>query len=326
VKLDYEILGARLRAPLVSAHSRMESRPLVAVTLTADDGLVGHGEAAPLESYDGVGVDRVVAELERARRALDTGGPAPDDLLPQALAAIDLAGFDLRGRREGAPVWRLLGAERADPIAVNATIGAESPECAAALASAASAAGFACVKLKVGVEHDLARVRAVRDACPELAIRLDANGAWTVSEAVAVLAELEPLGVECCEEPVHGVDQLEAVAAASGVAVAADETTSDPALFGRRACAAVCLKIAASGGIAGVIADAERARAAGYQVYLASTLDGPLGIAAALHAATVVRPDRPCGLATLAQFESVDPLPPVAGTMTAPSGPGLIGL
>ena len=326
MRLDYEILRARLRAPLVSAHSRLQARPLVAVSLTADDGLVGYGEAAPLESYDGVGVDRVVAELERARAALEAGGPAPNDLLPQALAAIDLAGFDLRGRREGVPVWRLLGADRADPIAVNATIGGEPPSRAAALAREASAAGFACVKLKVGVGDDLERVRAVRDACPKLAIRLDANGAWTVAQAIRALAELEPLRIECCEEPVHGVDQLAAVAAATEVAIAADESAADPALFARRACAAVCLKIAASGGIAGVIADAERARAAGYEVYLASTLDGPLGIAAALHAATVTRPDRPCGLATLAQFESLDPLPPIAGTMTAPSGPGLIGL
>jgi L-alanine-DL-glutamate epimerase-like enolase superfamily enzyme len=304
----------------------MESRPLVSVTLTDRDGLAGHGEAVPLESYDGVSVERVVGELERARAALQAGGPAPADLLPQALAAIDLAGFDLRGRRERAPVWRLLGADRADPVPVNATIGADAPGRAAALARQASAAGFTCVKVKVGAGDDLARVRAVRDACPGLAIRLDANGAWTVNEAVAALAELEPLGIECCEEPVHGVEQLAAVAAAVAVPIAADETTSEAALFERRVCAAVCLKISASGGIAGVIADAELARAAGYEVYLASTLDGPLGIAAALHAATIVRPDRPCGLATLSLFESIDPLPPLAGTITAPSGPGLLGL
>jgi L-alanine-DL-glutamate epimerase-like enolase superfamily enzyme len=59
-------------------------------------------------------------------------------------------------------------------------------------------------------------------------------------------------------------------------------------------------------------------------VYLASTLDGPLGIAAALHAAAVVRPDRPCGLATLALFEGrPNPLPAVSGRIAVPAGPGL---
>jgi L-alanine-DL-glutamate epimerase-like enolase superfamily enzyme len=63
----------------------------------------------------------------------------------------------------------------------------------------------------------------------------------------------------------------------------------------------------------------------GYEVYVASTLDGPLGIAAALHAAAVVRPDRHCGLATLGRLEPgvAAELVPVAGTMSAPSGAGL---
>jgi L-Ala-D/L-Glu epimerase len=52
-------------------------------------------------------------------------------------------------------------------------------------------------------------------------------------------------------------------------------------------------------GISGLLAAASRARGAGYEIYLASTLNGPLGIAAALHAAAAVRPDRPGGLATL---------------------------
>jgi L-alanine-DL-glutamate epimerase-like enolase superfamily enzyme len=59
-------------------------------------------------------------------------------------------------------------------------------------------------------------------------------------------------------------------------------------------------------------------------VYLASTLDGPLGIAAALHAAAVARPDRPSGLATLDLFEGRDnSLPVSGGRIAAPAGPGL---
>ena len=59
-------------------------------------------------------------------------------------------------------------------------------------------------------------------------------------------------------------------------------------------------------------------------MYLASTLDGPLGIAAALQAAAVVNPDRPCGLGTLAMFEGrADPIPISGGFMRAPDGVGL---
>ena len=92
----------------------------------------------------------------------------------------------------------------------------------------------------------------------------------------------------------------------------------------QRAADLVCVKIGRCGGISGALAAASRARAAGYEVYLASTLDGPLGIAAALHAAAAIGPGRACGLATLALFEGrPDPLPPDRGTIAVPGTPGL---
>ena len=98
-----------------------------------------------------------------------------------------------------------------------------------------------------------------------------------------------------------------------GRPVAADESARDPGVFSRRVCDAICLKIARCGGISGLVRDAAAARAAGYEVYLASTLDGPLGIAAALHAAAVVVPDRHCGLATLDRFDARIRCPPAPG-------------
>jgi L-alanine-DL-glutamate epimerase-like enolase superfamily enzyme len=313
VKPELSVVEAPLRVPLAAAHGTTAVRRLVQITLTDDDGLIGRGEAAPLESYDGVGVEQVLRALE----AWTPGGPLPE--LPQAAAAIDLALWDLRGRRAGQPVWRLLGAERPPVVPVNATIGAEPPATAAAQASKARAAGFTCVKVKVGTPEDVARVSAIREAAPDTEIRLDANGAWTPGRAIKLLGELAPLRIECCEEPVHGAESLARVSEAVRIPIAADETR----VLDRRVCTAVCLKIAASGGITGVIRDARRARRLGYEVYLASTLDGPLGIAAALHATGAIWPDRPCGLATLDRFEAPDPFPPVAGFITAPSGSGL---
>jgi L-alanine-DL-glutamate epimerase-like enolase superfamily enzyme len=72
-----------------------------------------------------------------------------------------------------------------------------------------------------------------------------------------------------------------------------------------------------------VVSAAQRARAAGYRVYLASKLEGALGIATALHAAAVIKPDYACGLATLGLFARPDPLPASVGRIAVPSGPGL---
>jgi L-Ala-D/L-Glu epimerase len=93
----------------------------------------------------------------------------------------------------------------------------------------------------------------------------------------------------------------------------------------------VCLKISRCGGISGLLAAAALVRASGAEVYVASTLDGPLGVAAGVHAAAALASRGEgghsilaCGLATLAMFDGLaDPLAPVHGEIPVPQGPGL---
>ena len=265
------------RAPLLTAHAADADapRPLVLLTLTGEDGVCGYGEAAPLERYDGASVQAVQAALARCGPALAASDGSDRELLlrscealaelPETLAAIDMALWDLAGRRAGEPVWKLLGAIGAPGIAVNATIGAERPSQAAVESSAAAAAGFDCVKVKVGNDEDDLRLAAVRAAVGAQAlIRVDANGAWSVPRAVDRLAVLRVHELELCEEPVHGLDGLDAVSAAAGVPVAADESAREPEVFSRRVCDAVCLKIARCGGISGL--RARRCRGTGSRI------------------------------------------------------------
>ncbi|MHB8658185.1 MAG: mandelate racemase/muconate lactonizing enzyme family protein [Solirubrobacteraceae bacterium] len=339
MKVRLELVQTRLRDPFQSAKAAVCGRPLLLLTLEGDDGVCGHGEAAPLQSYDGVGLDEVRAAIEDCRASLEHSDGTEGDrhgllaqcarraVLPQALAAIDLALWDLAGQRAGLPVWRLLGAVAAAPVDVNATIASADRMGASREAWQARQAGFACLKLKVGIGDDPGRLAAVRaTAGPRTAIRLDANGAWSVPEALAALRVLGPAGIELCEEPVSGLEAIRSVAARAPVPVAIDESARLPGALEDRVCQAVCLKIAACGGISGLLQAARRARAVGYEIYLASTLDGPLGIAAALHAAAAIEPDRPCGLATLGRFQArTDPLPAVGGRISPPGGAGLGG-
>jgi len=342
VRLEIAPRRLRLRTPLRTAHGTVAERELLDVLILGADGVAGAGEAAPLPSYDGVELDDVRAALEDCRPIVHDAEGLPRAMvlaecrraavLPQAVAAIDLALWDLEGRRADAPVWRLLGGHPGpdgapEPIAVNALIAAEDRAGAAAEAARAVAAGFGCVKLKVGIGDDAGRVAAVRAAVgPDVAIRLDANGAWEVEQAPGHLRALAPSGIELVEEPVHGVDELRAVADAAALPVAMDETAVAPGALSSGATPIVCLKLSRCGGISGLIEAAETVREAGGEAYLASTLDGPLGIAGALHAAAVLRPSRPCGLATLDAFEDVHVDPALRierGRMQAPSGPGL---
>jgi L-Ala-D/L-Glu epimerase len=111
------------------------------------------------------------------------------------------------------------------------------------------------------------------------------------------------------------------------VRVSIDETAAELGALTAGVADAVCLKISRCGGIAGLLAAASLVRATGAEVYLASTLDGPLGVAAALHAAAALASRGPvphCGLATLEMFAGVEnPLPALAGEIAVPVAPGL---
>lgn len=333
-----ERLHLTLRTPLVTAFGDIAERELLLLTITGEDGVSGRGEAAPLEPYDGVPAVAVEEALRLyATHVLQVAPPdatGPQLLeacreladLPQALAAVDLALWDRAGRRAGRPVSRLLADEVLPRVPVNATIGAMDRAGAAARAAAAVDAGFSCVKVKVGAGDDAGRIAAVRAAVgPHVAIRVDANGVWSVEEAVAAIETLAPAGLELVEEPVHGVAALRAVRERVSTRVAMDETAADPGALGAAVADAVCLKVSRCGGLSGLLAQAALVRAGGAEVYLASTYDGPLGIAAAVHAAAALRVELPCGLATLADFE--DPVPAALtvrnGEISVPTGPGL---
>jgi len=335
VKVRIQPARVPFRGCFAAAYGAVSERALLVLTLQGDDGVTGAGEAAPLEPYDGVSLDAVRAALEDCRATLEASdGQDRTELLaacrnlavlPQAVAAIDLALWDLAGRRAGVPVRELLGAGGAGPVELNATVAAEDRAGAARAAAAAVVAGFGCVKLKVGWGDDAGRLAAVRAAVgPDTRIRVDANGAWTEEEAIAWLRVLAPAGIELCEEPVTGLEAITRVAEAAEVPVSLDESAALPGALCTRACTAVCLKVARCSGISGLIDAAVQARTVGYEVYLASTLDGPLGIAAALHAAAAIAPDRACGLSTLALFDRApDPLGTHAGRIAWPPGPGL---
>jgi o-succinylbenzoate synthase len=323
--------------PLLTAFGELRERELFVLELTGPDGVTGRGEAAPLEPYDGVSADVVEHVLglyaeELRGSSPDVPGPLLIDRcraiaeLPCALAAVDLALWDRAGRRSGRPVASLLTNDHAESVACNATIGATDRAGAAAEAARAVADGFGCVKLKVGAGDDAGRVAAVRAAIgPDVLLRLDANGAWSVAEAVAAIEALSPAGLEFVEEPVHGLDELREVRGRVAVRIAADESAALHGAFAPGIADAVCLKISRCGGIGALLAQATLARATGTEVYVSSSLDGPLGIAAAVHAAAALRIEAPCGLATLGmlEIEPVADLQVKEGAIAVPSSPGL---
>ena len=318
-----------------TAWGTLKARELLLLRIRDGDGVVGWGEAGALEPYDGVSTHQVRAALEAYEPILrDADGTTGSEILarcrvvddlPQALAAVDLALWDRAGNREGQPVADLLSDDPSGSVRVNATIPATDRAQAASQAARAVGEGYSCVKVKVGIGDDAGRVAAVRAAIgDETELRLDANGAWAVDEAVRNIESLAPAGLELVEEPVHGVEQLRAVRDRVAVRVAMDETAGQPGSLTAKVADAVCLKVSRCGGISGLLAQAALVRATGADVYVSSTFDGPIGIAAAIHCAAALKPDGACGLGTLGLFaDELTVLPVHEGAIEVPDSPGL---
>ncbi len=310
-------LSLPLREPFVTSGGVVSARELAVLRIEDPEGAVGYGEAAPLESYDGVSLDAVIDELR-------TEGGAT---LPQSRAAEELARLDLSARRER----RTLGEPGAIAIAVNRTLGGGPPEEVATRAREAVREGYSCLKLKVGLPDDLERVAAVREAIgPWPALRVDANGAWSLDEARNAIAVLMPFDLQLVEQPCRTLEELALLRAEVNVPLAADESITGPddvrVAAELLACDAVNVKLASAGGFEAAREAVRAARYSGLEPYLSSTLDGPWGIAAALQLAASERLSLACGLATLELFDArlARALPrPRMGLMAVPPGPGL---
>jgi o-succinylbenzoate synthase len=317
VKRDLYVLSLPFREPFVTATGVISERKIVLLRLEDDDGAVGWGEAAPFEPYDGVSVERVEAVLRARSR----------EELRQAEAAVEMALLDLDARREDRPI----GEPGAIAIPVNYTLSAGPADEVAASAKDGVRAGYQCFKLKVGRADDEERVAAVRDAIGSWpALRLDANGAWTVDEAIDRINAFESADLELVEQPCATLPELAQVRRKVSTPIAADESITGPddvrAAAAARACDAVNVKLASCGGIERARASIRTAGEAGIAAYLSSTFDGPWGISAALQLAAGETFQLACGLATLELFDSplAKLVPPARGGLQpVPDGPGL---
>lgn len=242
-RIVVRILSTPLGEPIPMSFSQLTARRMCLVEVHAG-GAVGVGESwinypewAPAERMatliDGVaplvlGTD--VADpavvLERTRAALvgvgrQWGARGP---IWQAMSAIDLALWDLRGRVAGKPVGEMLGSAHASAPVYASGVGPTRVE---ALCELALERGITAVKAKVGFgdEVDRATIAAIRATGPQLRIFADANCAWNYDEAERQAHILRDEGIEWLEEPFesHERDALVRLHVSSAMPLAAGE-------------------------------------------------------------------------------------------------------
>ena len=332
--------------PFTTAHGSEPARLGAIIRVMADDGRVGLGEAAPLPAFNGGTLDDTLAQIAQLASGmvgqdLDAGLALLDRLdyaqpgMPAAACGFDTALLDVQAQAAGLPLARLLATGAVAAVPVNATIGAVDIAAACRAAGQAAQAGMVCVKLKVGVmgtrEAELARIAAVRGILgADVRLRIDANAAWDVPEAIAIIRAAERHRLELVEQPVADLAGMAQVRAASHTPIAADESVGGPEQAARVIAAGAAdvlvIKPMMAGGLRRARAIIVQAQLAGLQALVTTTIDAGVGVAAALHLAATLPTPLACGLATgplLVGDLLVQPIVVRNGALYVPDQPGL---
>lgn len=306
MKLSWTRVELHPAVPFTIARGTATSYQRLVVRL-ADDarGLEGWGEAAPNAFYheSGESAHEALAQLAGSHAdiltslRLETLADAEAletvllDAIPSAAsvrAAVSSAAHDLLGRALGQPVHALLGLDPNAAPPTSFTI-AIPPNDSELVRRVEAAHAYPILKIKLGTDRDEWIVRQVRRAAPRKVLRVDANAAWSVEQAAAMMEFLAGQGVELVEQPLarHDLDGFRRLRERASLPIIADESCVDsrdiPALAD--AVDGINIKLAKCGGLGEARRMASDARARGMKVMLGCMIESSLGITAAAHLA-----------------------------------------
>jgi len=300
--------------PHKMSFTTLEAVQFVFVRLETADGLVGWGEAACLggPTWSEESSESVAATIERYIAPWLVGREAAGiELLvremakrvqgnPFARAAVEMALWDLNGRALGVPVHRLLGGRVRDRVPLSWSLAVAAPQAEIEEARAKVALAHRIFKIKTAarpVAEDVERIRRLREALgPQISLRVDANQGWDRATALKAIRALAPYEVDFVEQPVPRWD-LEGMAEIGrrvDVPIMADESCFTPqdafAIARLGGVSILGLKLTKSAGLAGSMAIARIAEAAGMGCYVGCMIETSLGTAAYLHVAVSAAP------------------------------------
>jgi O-succinylbenzoate synthase len=309
-----------LSEPLELKGTLLRHREGLLLGLADEDGVVGWGEASPLPGFSRESLEEAAEQLRglaptMVGREITSDWIDPDgdfsreldsmDIAPSARFGFELALWDLYAASRARSLPELVTSRPAATVPVNALISGP-PDTALEEARRSRSAGYEAVKLKVGgrpVEEDVELVRAVNEELGDaVALRLDANRAWSFEEAERFAHDTAGLRSEYVEEPLADPVQLPSFARSCGVPVALDEslTSMEPETLEDHSYArAVVLKPTLLGGISRMLRFARCASRLGMQTVISSAYETGVGTAALVAlAAGVGGGEVPAGLDT----------------------------
>ena len=291
----------------IARGTSFESHNII-VKVVTDSEIIGIGESSPSKAVTHETPQTVLKTLDKIAPPLIGMSPLKIEQIiekmdqavvenPSAKAAIDIALYDIMGKTAETPLFKLLGGFR-EAVLTDLTLSIKKPEEMAEDAARAVRQGFKALKVKVGVdpEEDFERVQKIREAVgSDIAIRIDANQGWTVSQAIEVLNRLERFEIEFAEQPIIADDikGLAEMRKNSSIPVMADESVHNPEdalnLIRQDAVDLINIKLMKSGGIHKARKIAAIAEAARVPCMIGCMGESTVGITAGVQLAAAVK-------------------------------------
>ena len=285
----------------------------VLVKLTTDSGVTGWGEATPTPRWTYETTETIVTtlrhyltpavigievwNLDALHRAMGRAiNPGLSPGSPLAKSAIDVAAHDAWGRALGRPLHQLLGGCRRTEFDLTWMVSVADPNAAEDAVAQGLSAGYTAFDIKVGMHGargDLDLVRRTRAAAPDHVLLVDANRAYRIDAALRLARQFEDLGVHHFEQPLDGLNLsgYRRLVAASPVPIALDESlraVPDLIEYIRADAIGVAVaKIQRNAGIHYSRRLCDVAQSAGLELSMSGLTETDLGLAAALHLASV---------------------------------------
>ena len=314
--ISVKLIKIPLRTSFKTALRTVDHVEDIILTVAADNGETGFGEAPPTRAITGETLETIQAALTDhilpAIRGMDLDDT--EQILntiqsciagnSSAKAAVDMAVYDLKARLEGRPLMALLAEKisceirkpsvKKPVLLTDLTISVNSTKQMVADARSAVGRGFKDLKIKVGKEGkaDLEKIKEIRDAVGKgIQIRVDANQGWTPEEAVDILQEAErlQLDLEFVEQPVKASDVagMAYVKARTNTCIVADESVFHPEdarrIFENDAADMVNIKLMKAGGIHEACKIIKIAQEYGKHCMVGCMLESKIAVSAAAH-------------------------------------------